>query len=239
MAWLAVVGFFAAFAPVIANGHPWRYRVIGEGAAGARGEWTSPMVRFFSPTDWVLLVGVPVGLMVVLPRWRTLRFSRGWRRAGVVVVGLVVWGVMSAGWKPALETWPYRVEIAAGRAEGSFAPVPWSPMQRVEGAKLLAPGAVAPGVGESGKADGMFALGTDSMGADVLSQMIHACRLALGVGLVGTVIAFVIGVVMGALMGYFGGVVDLVLYRVTEIVMGVPVVVLLILAASVLPRDVM
>ena len=80
-------------------------------------------------------------------------------------------------------------------------------------------------------------LGTDGQGRDVLSQLMHACRLAISIGLVSTGIAVVIGVTVGALMGYFGGIVDLVLYRIVEIFMAIPVLFLLILAAGVLPRN--
>ena len=82
-----------------------------------------------------------------------------------------------------------------------------------------------------------FLLGTDAFGQDVLSQMLHACRLAISIGLVSTGIAVLIGVTLGAIMGYFGGFVDLVLFRVVEIVMAVPVLFLLILAAAVLPDE--
>ncbi|MEM8836236.1 MAG: ABC transporter permease [Planctomycetota bacterium] len=82
-----------------------------------------------------------------------------------------------------------------------------------------------------------YALGTDGLGQDVLSQMIHACRLSISIGVVSTSIAVLIGVTIGALMGYFGGWVDMALYRVVEIFMSVPVLFLLIVAAGVLPRS--
>jgi len=82
-----------------------------------------------------------------------------------------------------------------------------------------------------------FWLGTDSIGQDVLSQMLHACRLSISIGLVSTGIAVLIGVTMGALMGYFGGWVDMLLYRVVEVFMAIPVLFLLIVAAAVLPRN--
>ncbi|MBM4112215.1 MAG: ABC transporter permease [Phycisphaerae bacterium] len=82
-----------------------------------------------------------------------------------------------------------------------------------------------------------FILGTDSNGVDVLSQLIWACRLSLSVGFVSTGIALLIGVTLGALMGYFGGWVDLLLFRVVEIFMAMPVLFLLIVAAGVLPRN--
>ena len=82
-----------------------------------------------------------------------------------------------------------------------------------------------------------FYLGTDPIGRDVLSQMLHACRLSISIGLVSTGISVIIGIVIGSLMGYFGGWVDLVLSRVVEIFMAIPVLFLLIVAASVLPRN--
>ncbi|MEO1009385.1 MAG: ABC transporter permease [Planctomycetota bacterium] len=82
-----------------------------------------------------------------------------------------------------------------------------------------------------------YALGTDSIGQDVLSQMLHACRLSISIGLVSTAIAVAIGVTIGALMGYFGGWVDMLLYRVVEVFMAVPLLFLLIVAAAVLPKN--
>ncbi|MCC6659476.1 MAG: ABC transporter permease [Phycisphaerales bacterium] len=82
-----------------------------------------------------------------------------------------------------------------------------------------------------------FILGTDAFGQDVLSQMLHACRLAISIGLVSTGIAVLIGITLGSVMGYFGGLIDLVLFRFVEIMMAVPVLFLLILAAAVLPED--
>ncbi|MBL4699383.1 MAG: ABC transporter permease [Phycisphaerales bacterium] len=81
-------------------------------------------------------------------------------------------------------------------------------------------------------------MGTDTLGQDVLSQMLHACRLSISIGFISTGIAVVIGVTVGALMGYFGGWVDMILYRVVEIFMAIPVLFLLIVAASVLPRNI-
>jgi ABC-type dipeptide/oligopeptide/nickel transport system permease subunit len=82
-----------------------------------------------------------------------------------------------------------------------------------------------------------YVLGSDGTGQDVLSQLLHACRLSMSVGLVATGIAVTIGVTMGALMGYFGGLLDLALYRVVEVFMAIPVLFLLIVAADVLPRN--
>lgn len=80
-------------------------------------------------------------------------------------------------------------------------------------------------------------LGTDKFGQDVLAQILHACRLSISMGIVATGLATLIGVTMGSLMGYFGGWVDMLLYRVVEIFMAIPVLFLLIVAAGVLERN--
>jgi peptide/nickel transport system permease protein len=80
-------------------------------------------------------------------------------------------------------------------------------------------------------------LGTDSLGQDVLSNLIHACRSALLVGIAGAGTALLIGITLGAVMGYFGGWVDLLLMRVVEVFMSVPLLFLLVLGAAVLPRE--
>ena len=54
-------------------------------------------------------------------------------------------------------------------------------------------------------------------------EMLWACRLSISIGLVSTGISVVIGVTMGAIMGYFGGKVDMILFRIVEIFMAVPV----------------
>ncbi|MBX3355389.1 MAG: ABC transporter permease [Phycisphaeraceae bacterium] len=92
-------------------------------------------------------------------------------------------------------------------------------------------------IAETSFAQRRFILGTDSNGVDVLCQLIWACRLSLSVGFVSTGIALLIGITLGALMGYFGGWIDLLLFRVVEIFMAMPVLFLLIVAAGVLPRN--
>lgn len=80
-------------------------------------------------------------------------------------------------------------------------------------------------------------LGTDGIGQDVLANLVHACRSALLVGVAGAGTALLIGITLGALMGYFGGWVDLLLMRVVEVFMSVPLLFLLVLGAAVLPQE--
>ena len=70
--------------------------------------------------------------------------------------------------------------------------------------------------------------GTDENGADVLSRMIHASRIALSIGFVATGIAMVIGTLIGGLMGYFSGIYDMIGMRLVEIFEAIPVLFLLL-----------
>ena len=67
-----------------------------------------------------------------------------------------------------------------------------------------------------------FALGTDTLGRDILSGVIYGARISLLIGLVSTVVALLIGVTLGAVAGYFGGWIDATLMRFTEIFQAVP-----------------
>jgi peptide/nickel transport system permease protein len=71
-------------------------------------------------------------------------------------------------------------------------------------------------------------LGTDQLGRDVMSGMIHGFRIALLVGFVSMSIAFIIGVTIGSIAGYFGGVIDMFFQRLMELMMTIPVLFLII-----------
>lgn len=64
--------------------------------------------------------------------------------------------------------------------------------------------------------------GTDGLGRDVLSRLIAGTRYTVGVALGATTIAVLFGVLVGALAGYFGGWIDVVLSRITEMFLTVP-----------------
>lgn len=67
-----------------------------------------------------------------------------------------------------------------------------------------------------------FPLGTDLLGRDVFTGMLHGARVSLIVGVIAAIVAIVVGTAVGAVGGYYRGAVDAVLVRITELVQTIP-----------------
>jgi len=168
--------------------------------------------------------------------------SRLGRIAAAVVVAIGAGFLVVDRWADPLVDYDAFIEAEQrGEMRLTWTLIPWSPNQSRTDLYLVDPGVrVGDRIGvdaSEGFGARLFMMGSDAVGRDVTSQMMHACRLSISVGLISTGIAVVIGVTIGSLMGYFGGKVDLLLYRVVEIFMAIPVLFLLIVAAAVLPRN--
>jgi len=86
---------------------------------------------------------------------------------------------------------------------------PYEP-DRIDTAHILAPPSQA------------HYMGTDILGRDVLSRMIHGSGVSLSVGFVAVGISTLIGVILGSLSGYYGGIVDRVVMRFVDIMLCFP-----------------
>ena len=77
-------------------------------------------------------------------------------------------------------------------------------------------------------------LGTDPVGRDVLSRLIHGGRVSLATGVAAVLIAAIIGVVLGLLGGYFGGKVDSLINNAVNVMMAFPFMLLALTAVAVM-----
>ncbi len=82
--------------------------------------------------------------------------------------------------------------------------------------------------------DGTYLLGTDTLGRDNLSRILYGGRVSLLVGLMVAVIAGGVGTLVGILAGYYGGIVDAALMRLTDTLLALPGLMVVIIAARLL-----
>jgi peptide/nickel transport system permease protein len=102
-----------------------------------------------------------------------------------------------------------------------FAPLltPYDPLKQNYDKLLLPPSSSHP-------------LGTDQYGRDLLTRIIFGCRYAILIGVGVVTIQIVLGVTLGLLAGYYGGFLDAVIMRFTDVMLAIPSVVLAITIAG-------
>jgi peptide/nickel transport system permease protein len=70
--------------------------------------------------------------------------------------------------------------------------------------------------------DRLYLLGSDQVGRDIYSRLLHGTRISLSIGLIGIAVSMCIGFIVGGLAGYFGGAFDNIAMRLTEFLMAIP-----------------
>ncbi|MGL1834525.1 ABC transporter permease [Rhodocyclaceae bacterium SMB388] len=212
LVWISVLVLVATFAPFLASSHP-LYMVVD-------GQPSSPLLAHLAPEDWIWLAGFLGGLVLLnLPGRFGLRLA-----AWLIVVGVTTLLAYALVKPPVLTIYEqYRELEASGRIERVVrAPIPYSAKDYLRDHGDT--GIEAPLAAEQRR----HWLGTEENGADVAARMIHASRIALGIGFIATGIALVIGTLIGGMMGYFSGVVDIIGMRLVEIFEAIPTLFLLL-----------
>ncbi len=212
LAWIVLLVLVATFAPFIANTHP-LYLVV-------EGQASSPALANLEPIDWIWLAGFFLAVTLAFVPGKTWIRVLAWL-LGVGGATVLAYALVSP---PVLTVYEhYREMEAAGLVERVVrAPIPYSAKDYLR--DYGDTGIEAPLVA----AERRHWLGTEENGADVAARMIHASRIALGIGFIATGIALVIGTLIGGMMGYFSGVVDIIGMRLVEIFEAIPTLFLLL-----------
>lgn len=214
LAWVGLLVLAAVFAPFLANSMPL--------LMSKEGQWSMPILSYLSAEDWAVLSAFVVALLLFF-----LPLRAGWKTilASLVIIPVAVAVITNAYIKPpALVTYDdFRSSAYTEAADWKvMPPIPYSPTDYLRD------------YGDTGLEAPLAAqerthwFGTEENGADVLSRMLHASRIALSIGIIATGIAMSIGIVIGGLMGYFSGWVDMMGMRIVEIFEAIPTLFLLL-----------
>ena len=144
-----------------------------------------------------------------------------------VVRDYAVW-LRLAKWPAAFRNIVFKEFAAANFKQGDwaiFCPIPYSPNDVDLFSAIQPPSRTHP-------------LGTDTVGRDVASRMVHGSRVSLSVGFVAVSIYVGIGIVIGSLAGYYGGIVDIIASRLIEIMLTIPTFFLIITVVAFLPQSI-
>jgi peptide/nickel transport system permease protein len=93
------------------------------------------------------------------------------------------------------------------------------------------------GVADSAGQTQIHLLGTDRLGRDQWSRLMHGTQVSLSIGLVAVVLSIFFGILLGGISGYFGGTSDLIIQRLIEILQSLPPIPIWMALTAALPRD--
>ena len=80
----------------------------------------------------------------------------------------------------------------------------------------------------------LYPLGTDELGRDILSRIIHGTRVSLMMAVISVAIGFALGTPIGAISGFYGGLFDILVQRLVDILMAFPGILLAIVVVAIL-----
>lgn len=92
-------------------------------------------------------------------------------------------------------------------------------------------------IGPAKARDRFYLMGSDRLGRDMLSRMIHGTRVSMSIGLVGVTMSLILGIVLGGISGYFGGLVDMLIQRLIELLQSIPTIPLWMGLAAAIPLN--
>ena len=208
MAWILVLVFCAVFAPFIANSMPLVLKL--------NGQWSFPLFQFLTPADLILQICLWSGVALYFTRRQAAAFRIVILSIAVFLSVLCLWLVRPPG--PMVFA-TYVDAARSGKAQFILrTPISFSPDDHLDDQPRL----------RNTPPTLHHPLGVTSGRADLLSNMIYASRIALSIGFISTGIAVIVGCTLGGLMGYYGGIVDLLGMRLSEIFSAIPTLLLLL-----------
>lgn len=223
MRWIAFLSLIAVFSPFLANSRP----LLMHSDDGL----SSPLIVSLSAADWSFVL-LFIVLAILWQYWHRLSGK-------IKFTLIVIWALVSIALSVVISQSgvsvydQYRVAEHQGEIHWSInPPVSFSPKDYL---RDFGDTALNPPMWNDER---LHIMGTDANGADVASRMIHASRVALGIGFVATGVAFIIGVIIGGLMGYFSGWVDMLGMRLVEVFEAIPTLFLLLTFVAFFGRSV-
>ena len=216
--WIGLLALAALFAPFIASSHPIAMKVAGK--------WSSPLLEHLTPADVVLVIAAVV--VALLIGFRRLSFRRSLLILMMTLAVSIPLAIRFVNPPQTIVYERYRQLEREGKVQAIYrTPIPYSANDRLRDLPEMRLTGPSP----------QHWLGTESSGADLLSRIIHASRIALAIGFISQGIAVVLGVFVGGVMGYYVGKIDILGMRVIEVFEAVPRLFLLITFAAFFGRN--
>ena len=124
--------------------------------------------------------------------------------------------------------WPYKYETMLGIQPGKPVDATYNNLHPFEYSrteqKLI----------DSGEKVFPHVFGTDASGRDYFIRVVYGTRISLAVGFFASIIVLVIGLIVGSIAGYAGGVVDIIIMRIVDVIYSLPDMLMVILLAAVM-----